>query len=114
MVSDRNRLVPPANCLLYDGFGVADSIHVAHLGMAMQLDTLNRAGIHASTAAALDRFDAFDGSNREFLIELVHDRIALDADMLSSCNQCQYIVLLLRCSKNLCGNGIRMIRYYKP
>ena len=50
-----------------------DTVHITHLGMAVQLNAFYRGVVHSRRLKGRDLHDALDGGNDNFLVKSIHD-----------------------------------------
>ena len=97
MIGNRQRLVPPADCLLHKVLHRRERVHLAHLRMAVQLDALLGRIIHAHLLIrqALDAQHAHHCHRIEVIS--VRRHVALQAQLHPRLEQILELVALLTC-----------------
>ena len=78
MICDRDRRMPPLIGALYDILHFRDAVHIAHLGMAVQLHPLAQAVILALGGKITDFLHAHDGADGQFTVKFVDHRDTLE------------------------------------
>ena len=73
MVCDGKRPVSPLFCTLDNILHIGHAVHIAHLGMTVQLHALSRAVVHPRRREIRNFHDADDRPNRELSVEGIID-----------------------------------------
>ena len=76
MVGDRDRRMAPLAGTLYQTGSIGDTVHIAHLCMAVQLHTLHRTRILTAGTEIGDLLDAPDRHNRQIVVERIDGRFS--------------------------------------
>ena len=74
MISDSDCFMSPFHGTFYDIFYLGNTIHIAHLGMAVKLDSLLRTGVHPHAPEIRYLFDSDNRTYRKFTIEFIDCR----------------------------------------
>ena len=78
MIRDGDRRMSPLIGPLHNILGLRHAVHIAHLRMTVQLHTLAHTGIHAGRSEIRYLLDPCQGTDGQFMVELIHQRHPLD------------------------------------
>ena len=113
MVGDGNGRHPPLLCPLDNILYLRDAVHIAHLGVAVELHPLFQAGIHPLAGKILALFYAHHRSQGQLMVKAVDGGNAADLDEASLHHRLVHILHHLLTGKQFYGNGIGKVRHIK-
>ena len=97
----------------YDALYLGHAVHVAHLGMAVQLHPLLQAGIHALAGKIIRLFNPHDRAKGQLAVKLINGGNAFYLDKHARFDGGFHLVKYLRADEHLHCDGIRKIRHIK-
>ena len=95
---------------LDDILHLGNAVHVAHLGMAVQLHPLLQTSVHALACEIVALLDAHNGAKGQLSVELVDGGHALDADEGAHVDHALDLLEQLRPHKHFHADGVREVR----
>ena len=109
MISDSDSLMSPLISTFYQCLCIADTIHIAHLGVTVKLHTLLRTGIHSCAGKIGDFLDTCNISNSKLAVKAVNGGNSLQFQECAFFYTFCHFRNLLVTQKHLHNNTIRKI-----
>ena len=101
MIGDRNRRVPPVMCSLYQIFCLGNTIHIAHLGMAVKLHAFFRILVFSCYTEIRSFADSGYRTNGQLSIKFINRRNSFDFQKYTLFNLRKQIRELVIAGKHL-------------
>ena len=80
VIRDGNGGMSPLIGTFHNVLCLGNTVHIAHLGMAVQFHPLFHGSIHPAGGKIRNPFDTRNRTNRQFMIKLIHHGDSLDFD----------------------------------
>ena len=109
MIRDSDSLMSPLIGTFYQCLCIADTIHIAHLGVTVKLHTLLRTGIHSCASKIGDFLDTCNISNSKLTVKTVNGGNSLQLQECAFFYTFRHFRNLLVTQKHLHNNTVRKI-----
>ena len=109
VICDRDGGHAPGISPLYYIFALRDTVHIAHLGVAVQFNALDRRVIYSCRLERRNLHNALDGGNDHFLVKGIHNSRAAHLDKGPFSDLLEQFIRLVGRHKQLAVNRVRKI-----
>ena len=113
MIGDCNCFMSPFIRTLYQIFCIRNTVHIAHLCMAVQFHTFLWTGIHSGASEICNLLDTGNRSDRQFTVKSVNRCYAFKLQKSTFFDRFLNFWHLLITQEHFYHNGIRKIRHRK-
>ena len=113
VVCDGNTRHSPFIGLLYNVFYLGNSVHITHLGMAVELHSLHISVVNSLDCKVRDLLDADNGLNREFMVKSVNCSNSFDLNKSTHLDALCYIGHICCINEHLDCDGICKVSHSK-